>query len=83
MVLSRFSAPLITLAPAPPPSCLFIPMTYSFKCNADNFDKVRCKLQWIESEHEAGREKQRFWKQQSNKKEKDSDAISLAVEGEC
>ena len=61
MVLSRFSAPLITLAPTPP-SCLFIPMTYSFKCNADNFDKVRCKLQRIESEHKAGRERQGFWK---------------------
>lgn len=62
MVLSRFSAPLITLAPAPPPTCLFIPMTYSFKCNTDNFDKVRCNLQRIESEHKAGRERQRFWK---------------------
>lgn len=66
MVLSRFSAPLITLAPTPPPSCLFIPMTYSFKCNAYNFDKVRCKLQRIESEHKAGSERQRFWKWHSS-----------------
>lgn len=51
MVLSRFSAPLITLAPAPPPICLFIPMPYSFNCNADNFDKVRHNLHRIESDH--------------------------------
>lgn len=50
MVLSRFLAPLITLAPTPPPPCLFIPMTYSFECNSDNFDKVRCKMWKIESE---------------------------------
>lgn len=56
MVLSCFSAPLITLACPPPPTCLFIPMTYSFRCYADNFDKVGCCLQGTGSEQEAGRE---------------------------
>ncbi len=89
MVLSRFSAPLITLAPAPPPTCLFIPMTYSFKCNTDNFDKVRCNLLRIESEHKVGRERQWFLEttqQQSNKNEsneKGSDAIGLAMLRNC
>lgn len=82
MVLSRFSAPLITLAPTPPPTCLFIPMTYSFNCNADNFDKVRCNLQGIESEHKAGREKQWLWKWHNSKAtrlKKDSDAIQMLL----
>lgn len=84
MVLSRFSAPLITLAPTPPPSCLFIPMTYSFKCNSDNFDKVTCKLQRNESEHKADRERQRKCHNiGARRMKKGSDAIDLTLLNDC
>lgn len=85
MVLSRFSAPLITLAPTAPPACLFISVMHSFKCNADNFEEVRCNLQGIEREHMACKERPCLWKSNVSTatRIKDfqcySDAITLAM----